>query len=169
MKTNAQRIGAPEWLIVSGSSVFILTLAISAVFVPEIRWLHVFQAAIYVVAIVLSLKRSRWGHFIGISAAGLWDYIGVFASPLFVEIAEHPARPDLILQGIAWLANLFVVIGCVWAYSRQPLLPRSDIGRFVAAFVLTTAFLAAAIAIFSPSYLDIFPRMLRPHWPWLRG
>jgi hypothetical protein len=81
---------------------------------------------------------------------------------------EHPDRPDVVVQAIAWLANLLVVIGCAWAYARLPSRPRGDLVRFAATFVLTTAFLAAAIALFSPRYLDIFPRMLHPHWPWLR-
>ena len=169
MTTRVSRIGRPEWLIAIGGGVFILALAISAVFEPGIRWLHVFQASIYVAAILLSLRRSRWGHFIGVSAAGVWAYAGAFASTLFADLLEAPTRPDLILQGIAWIANLLVITGCVWAYSRRPSRPRADIGWLVVTFVLTTAFLAAAIAIFSPSYLDIFPRILHPHWPWLRA
>jgi len=168
MTTPAPRIGPPEWLIIIGGVLFILALAISAVFVPDVRWLHVFQGLIYVAAILLSLRRSRWGYFIGISAAGLWNYIALFASTLFADLLDHPDRPDIIVQVAAWLANLLVIIGCVWAYSRQPAPPRSDPVRFVATFILTTAFLAAAIAIFSPHRLDIFPRMLHPHWPWLR-
>jgi hypothetical protein len=168
MSTPAPRIGPPEWLIAIGGGVFILSLAISAVFVPDIRWLHLFQASMYVAAIVLSFRRSRWGYFIGVSAAGLWNYLGLFASTLFADLMEHPDRPDVLLQVIAWLANLLVIIGCVWAYARRSSPQRGDLVRFVATFVLTTAFLAAAIAIFSPHYLDIFPRMLHPHWPWLR-
>jgi len=168
MTRPAPRIGAPEWLIAIGGGVFILALALSAVFVPDIRWLHLFQASMYVAAIVLSFRHSRWGHFIGISGAGLWNYAGLFASTLFADLVEHPDRPDVVVQVIAWLANLLVVIGCAWAYARLPSRPRGDLVRFAATFVLTTAFLAAAIAIFSPRYLDIFPRMLHPHWPLLR-
>ena len=63
-------IGPAEWLITIGGAVFILALVVSAIFIPEIRWLHVFQASIYVFTILLSLRHSRWGHFTGISAAG---------------------------------------------------------------------------------------------------
>jgi len=167
--TEPHSARAPRWLIVSGSCVFILALAVSAIFVPDIRWLHVFQASIYVVTSVLSLRGSRWGYFTGISAAGLWNYLGLFASPLFVEIAEHPGRPDLLLQGFAWIANLLVIVGCAWGYSRLAARPRSDLGRLALTFVIATAYLAAAIAIFSPRYLDIFARMAHPHWPWVRG
>src|SRR5258708_9206588 len=91
---------APEWLVTVGSSVFIIALAVSAVFVPEIRWLHVVQALLYVAAMLLSIRRSRWGHFIGASTAGLWNALATFASPLFAELIDDPARPDLILSGL---------------------------------------------------------------------
>src|SRR5262249_47903903 len=108
-----RRFAAAEWLITIGGAFFILALAISAIVIPEIRWLHVVQASLYVVTIVLSLRHDRWGYFIGASVAGFWDLIAMFGSPLFAELIERPDSPDLILQGLAWVANLAVVIGCV--------------------------------------------------------
>jgi len=35
-----------------------------------------------------------------------------------------------------------------------------DIARFVITFVLTTGFFAAAMALFPPRYLQIFPRLI---------
>ena len=149
-------------------SVFIFALAVSAVFVPEIRWLHVVQALMYVAAVLLSIRRSRWGHFISVSTAGLWNYLAMFASPLFAELIDHPVRPDLILQGLAWLANLAIVVGCVWGYRRLAIKTRGDIGRLILSFVGATAFLVGATAILSPDYLDAFTRAAHPHWPWAR-
>jgi hypothetical protein len=162
------RFTAPEWLITIGAGVFIFALAVSAVFVPAIRWLHVAQASMYVVAVFLSFRRSRWGHFVGASAAGLWNALAMFASPLFVELIDHPARPDLLLQGFAWLANLAVVVGSVWGYSRLTTKSRQDFGRLVLAFVGTTAFLIGATAILAPDYLVAFTGARHPHWPWTR-
>src|SRR5262245_23790770 len=103
---TSKRFAGPQWLITIGGSFFIFALAVSAAFVPEIRWLHVAQASIYVVTILLSLRQNCWGYYIGISAAGFWSLVAMFGSPLFAELIEQPARPDLILQGMAWLANL---------------------------------------------------------------
>lgn len=160
---------APEWLITAGCGVFIFALAVSAVFVPEVRWLHVAQAALYAATVLLSSRRSRWGYFIGVSAAGLWDALAMFASPLFVELIDHPGRPDLILQGLAWLANLAIVVGCVWGYRRLAIKARGDVGRLILAFVGATAFLVGATAILAPDYLDAFTRAAHPHWPWTRS
>ncbi len=159
----------PARLITIGGSVFIVTLAVSAVFVPEIRWLHVFQASIYVVAIILSRRQNRWGPLIGVSAAGLWDYLGLFGFPLFADWLAQPGRPDLLLQVVAWFANLVVIIGGVWAYARRPDRARADLARWAAAFVGATTYLATAIAIFAPSYLRIFRVLIHPHWPWAHG
>jgi hypothetical protein len=159
---------APEWLITIGGSMFIFALAISAVFVPDIRWLHVVQALMYIAAMFLSFRRNRWGYFIGASTAGLWNWLVLFASPLFAEMIDHPARPDLILQGIAWLANLAVIVGSVWAYVRLTTKSGRDIGRFILTFVGMTAFLVGATAILAPEYLVVFTKARDPHWPWTR-
>src|SRR5881409_1702838 len=50
---------------------------------PDIRWLHFFQAWMYVATIVLAHRRNRWGYFIGFSAAGLWIYANLFATTFF--------------------------------------------------------------------------------------
>ena len=169
-----RRPGAPEWLILTGGCGFILILALSAAWEADIRWLHFFQAWMYLATIVLSLRGSRWGWFIGISAAGLWDYATVFANGFLKsglsELGKwmhsgQLARPDLLIVVPAWAFNLLVVIGAIWAYSLRPGKTRGDVGRALVAFALTTGFFAADMAIFQPRYLVIFPRLLHPQ-PW---
>ena len=157
-----------------GAITFIVVLALSAAFDPTIRWLHFFQAWMYVGTIILSLRGSRWGQFIGFSAAGLWAYMNVFATTFFFNGLQqlsqwlhtgHLARPDLLIAAPAWFSNVAVVIGCVWAYSRQPEKPLGDIGKLFLTFALTTGFFALDMALFQPRYLGIFPRLLHPHLP----
>jgi len=176
---NANRaLGSPQRLILIGGCCFILVLGISAFWEADIRWLHFFQAWMYIATIALSLRRSRWGHFIGISAAGLWDYANIFATTFFFNGLQqlyqwihtgHLERPDLLIAVPAWCANLIVVIGCVWAYTRLPMKSPGDAGRLLVAFALTTAFLALDMALFQPRYLAIFPRLLHPHLPQLKS
>ena len=172
-KTNLQ-IEAPQWLILLGGCCFILALGISAFWEADIRWLHFFQAWMYIAAIASGCRRNRWGYFIGISAAGLWDYANIFATTFFFNGLEqlqlwihtgHPGRPDLLIAVPAWFSNLAVVIGCVWGYFRLPKKPAGDAGRLVVTFALTTAFFAVDMALFQPRYLGIFPRLLHPHLP----
>ncbi len=149
-------------------------LGVSAFWEVDIRWLHFFQAWMYIATIVLAFRRSRWGYFIGISVAGLWCYINLFVTTFFVNGLQqlsswmhsgHLSRPDLAIAVPAWFSNLLVVIGCVWAYSRLPRKPVGDVGRLVATFALTTAFFALDMALFQPRYLALFPRLLHPHMP----
>src|ERR1700674_2181096 len=72
--------GAPEWLVIVGGCVFIIVLFVSAVFEADIRWLHFFQAWLYIATIALTLRRNPWGYFIGISAAGFWAYTSLFVN-----------------------------------------------------------------------------------------
>ncbi|SPE33082.1 conserved membrane hypothetical protein [Acidobacteriia bacterium SbA2] len=172
MSTPNLRIETPTWLILLGGCGFILMLGISAFWEADIRWLHFFQAWMYIAAIALGCRRNRWGYFIGISAAGLWDYTNIFATTFFLNGPEQLqlwihtgrlARPDLIIAVPAWFSNLAVIIGCVWGYFRLPERRAGDAGRLVATFALTTAFFALDMALFQPRYLGIFPRLLHPH------
>ena len=165
----------PEWLILAGSCLFIFVLWLSAYFEPDIRWLHFFQVWMYLAATVLSLQRSRWGYFIGLSAAGLWDYINLFVTS-FLRSGLHWVsawistaqleRVDQVVAVPGWIGNLLVVIGAIWAYARLSEKRWSDLGRLAFAFILTTGFFAAAMALCQPRYLPLFRAMLHPHRPW---
>lgn len=174
MRTENTRLGIPEWLIVIGASIFILILGISAFWEADIRWLHFFQAWMYLATMVLSLRRNKWGCFIGLSAAGLWDYANIFATTFFLngmhELTQwirtgHLNQPDQLIAVPAWFSNLLIILGCLWAYSQHQRKTLSDAGRFLIVFILTTAFFALDMALFQPRYLEIFPRMLHPHLP----
>ena len=174
MATTQQRLGAPEWLILIGAGFFILVLGVSAWWQADIRWLHFFQAWMYIAAIVLALRKNAWGYWIGFSAAGLWDYSNLVATTFFLNGLQqlsqwiqtgHLKRPDLLIAVPAWFANLFVVIGAVWGYARLPRKSPGDLVRLVVAFVLTTGFFALDMALFQPRYLGLFRALLHPHMP----
>ena len=174
MESGRKQIGYAEWLILIGGSVFVAALALSAYWEKDIRWLHFFQAWMYIAATTLVIVGSRWGHFVGISAAAFWDYSTIFGTTFFFNGLEqlsiwvragHLARPDILIAVPAWIANLLVVAGCLWSYFQRREKPRSDIARFLVTFALTTGFFALDMAIFQPRYLSIFPRLLHPHLP----
>jgi hypothetical protein len=172
--TAAHPWGGPELLIAGGASVFIFILALSAYFEPDIRWLHFFQAWMYIATMALSLRRSRWGYFIGISAAGFWDYVNVCVNTFFRNglhwltaslAAGQIQHVDQIIAVPAWFGNLFVIVGCIWGYGLLAQKNRRDWMWFVLTFILTTAFFAAVIWIFQPRYLPLFRESLHPRLP----
>ena len=165
---------APEWLIVVGASFFTLILGVSALWEPDIRWLHFFQSWMYVATVILALRKNTWGYFIGVSAAGLWSYANAFVTTFLSNGLQqlsqwvqtgHLEQPDQLIAVPAWFSNILIVIGCLWAYSRVPTKSFRDAGRFLATFILTTGFFALDMALFQPRYLGIFPQLLHPHLP----
>jgi len=174
MHSREGRLGAPYWIIWIGGIVFIFVLGLSAYWESDIRWLHFFQAWMYIATIALSLMRSRWGYFIGFSAAGLWDYMSIFATTFFFNGLQqlsqwihsgHLARPDIFIAVPAWFSNFLIIVGCMWGYLGTQSKRRSDIAKLLVAFTLTTSFFAADMALFQPRYLALFPRLLHPHLP----
>jgi hypothetical protein len=174
MRAPKRLLSFPEWLVLIGGCVFISVLGISAFWEADIRWLHFFQAWMYIATIVLLLRRSRFGYFIGISAAGLWDYANLVATTFFFSGLQqlslwmhtgHLDQPDLVIAVPAWFANLFVFAGCLWGYLRMPKKMSRDAVMFLIIFALTTGFFALDMALFQPRYLGLFPRMLHPHLP----
>ena len=168
MKRN---IGAAEWTIVGGGCGFIVVLAVSAVWQADIRWLHFVQAWMYIATIALALTQNRWGYFIGISAAGLWDLTNLVATAFFRNgldalaaslRTQHLTRPDQLIAVFAWVSNLVVVAGCLWGYARLRNKASGDVARFVVAFAATTGFFAADMALFQPRYLSLFVRLVHP-------
>lgn len=164
----------PTLLIALGSGCFIFALWLSAYLDPSIRWLHFFQAWMYLVTLGLSLRQVRWGYFIGLSAAVFWDYVNLFVTTFFISglhwlgswvTTGQLQHLDQIVAVPAWIGNFLVIVGCVWGYTQLTERPPTDIARFIVTFVLTTAFFAIDIALCQPRYLPLFRAIFHPHHP----
>ena len=66
--------------IAIGSSMFVLGLIISAVFVPELRVLHFLQALIYVAVVALVWLKSAMGFGAGLAVPMFWNALSVFVT-----------------------------------------------------------------------------------------
>ena len=155
-----------------GAAAFIGALFASAWWEADIRWLHFFQAWMYVATIVLSWSRNRWGYFIGIGAAAFWNYTNLFVTSFLraglnqAAILLHTgrlARPDLFISVPAWIGNLILILGCVLAYIQLSVKSRTDAWKLATACVGTTAYFGLIMALFQPRYLRLFPALLHPH------
>jgi hypothetical protein len=162
----------PHWLTTLGAVVFIAVLFLSAYWEADIRWLHFFQAWMYFATIALVWKGNRWGYFIGMGAAGFWNYATLFVNNFLQSgLAQasillktgHLPHPDLFIAVPGWLGNLAVMVGCLLAYIALKDKKWSDLPRFLLAFAGTTGFFAVIMALFQPRYLGLFPRLLHPH------
>jgi len=129
----------------------------------------------YLATMVLAAKANRWGYFIGLSAAGLWDYANLVATTFFFNGLQqlsqwartgHLDRPDLVIAVPAWTGNFLIIVGCVWGYALLPRKSPRDALDFVVTFALTTGFFALDMTVFQPRYLGLFRAMVHPHLPW---
>lgn len=155
-----------------GAIVFLWVLFISAYWERDIRWLHFLQSWMYLAAIALILKQSKWGYFIGFGAAVFWDYVNLFVTTFlkagltqahaFIHTG-HIARPDLFIAVPGWAGNLALVAGCIVAYAATPQKQLRDLLRLAIASTGTTGFFALSIFLCQPRYLALFPAILHPH------
>jgi hypothetical protein len=170
---TAQRVKSnSNWALILGAGAFIAVLFISAYWEKDIRWLHFFQAWMYITTILLCLKGSRWTYFIGASIAGFGDYANLFVTSfLHAGIGQlvillktgHTARPDLFIAVPAWAANLVLLLACVYGYVSGKGKGWRDLVRLGTSLLFTTGYFALIMAAFQPRYLAIFPRLLHPH------
>ena len=159
------------WMIALGGAIFILVLLVSAYWEADIRWLHFFQAWMYIATIGLLSKNSKWGLFIGLGAAMFWNYTTLFVNTflkngleqaLLLVHSGHLSRPDLFLSVPGWLGNLLVAVGCCAVYLRRTDKSWADAPKFLIALGGTMTFFALAMALFQPRYLILFPQCLHP-------
>jgi hypothetical protein len=170
MRQNTSRLG--RWTVTIGAIMFIAVLFISAYWEPDIRWLHFFQAWMYVATSALVWIRNRWGCFIGVGAAALWNYLTLFVNTFLKNglnqasillATGHLPRPDLFVSVPGWLGNLAVIVGCLCVYASLTDKEWSDAPKFAVAVAGTTGFFALIVALFQPRYLALFPGLLHPH------
>src|SRR4029077_7344857 len=100
--------------ILIGCGLFIFALTVSAILVPQLRVLHFFQALIYVVVAVLTLRNSAWGFGAGVIIAAAWNCLNLFVTHLMQAGAGqfwsllttgHVRRPDTLMVMVGGMAH----------------------------------------------------------------
>jgi hypothetical protein len=159
MKQNPA--AGPGWTRVSiliGSGLFIFALTVSAILVPQLRVLHFFQALIYVVVAVLTLRNSPWGFGAGVITAAAWNSLNLFVTHLMQAGAVqfwsllttgHVRRPDTLMVMVGGMAHFLLIIACLTAFLQ---LPRGMKlwGRFFTGGLLALAYLVLIVATTAP-------------------
>jgi hypothetical protein len=150
-----------RWTRVSipiGVGLFILALTLSAVFIPQLRLLHSFQALIYVAVIVLTRRNSPWGFGVGVIIAAAWNCLNLFVTHLFQAGAGqfwsllrtgHVSRPDTLMVMVGGVAHFLLIVACMAGFLQ--LRPRmKHWGQFFAGGALAVAYLALIVVTTAP-------------------
>jgi hypothetical protein len=160
----------PKWIracILVGAGWFIFALVASAVFDPRIRVLHVLQALIYVVVILLTRKRSAWGFGAGFLVAVFWNYISLFVTTFFKAGVQQLStllrtgqlqRPDLLIAVIAVAGHFLLIVGCVAGFIRMRPGMRHW-GEFAAGGILAVSYFIGIIVTTGPQYVPLLKRV----------
>jgi hypothetical protein len=155
-----------------GTVLFVIVLFLSAYWESDIRGLHLLQSMMYVAAVALILKGSKWGYFIGLGAGLFWNYVNLFVTTFLKSgLAQagmylhtgHMDRPDLFVAVPGWAGNALLIIGCLAGYAAMSKKQGTDMIRFAVATAGTTGFFALSMYLCQPRYLALFPRLLHPH------
>jgi hypothetical protein len=116
------RTGNARWIdtsIIVGAVVFMLALAVSAIFAPQWRALHVAQALPYIVIIVLTRRGNPWGFGAGVITASFWNWLLLFRSPVGIALAHGDvSRPDVAIQLLAALGHFMIIGACLVGFWR---------------------------------------------------
>ena len=167
--------GVANWIATTGAIAFIIVLFLSAYWEADIRWLHFFQSWMYLVAIALIWKGSKWGYFVGFGTALFWNYTTLFVNTFLkngweqAQILIHTGqlpRPDLFISVPAWSGNLAVLVGCMVGYLLAPEKKWTDLLRCVTGMAASIAFFALIIAVCQPRYLPLFRGAIHPQLHW---
>ena len=137
---------------------FLLALAISALLVPELRLLHLFQALIYLVVFVLARRKSAWGFGAGVFISIAWNYISLFVTHLFQAGAEqlwsflrtgHMSQPVPFLVMLGGVSHFVLITACLAGFfHRRP--HGKAWARFFAGGFAALAYFALIISTTAP-------------------
>jgi hypothetical protein len=144
--------------ILTGVGLFILALVLSAVFVPQLRLLHLLQGLIYVAVVVLTRRNSPWGFGVGVIIPAAWNFLNLFITHLFQAGAGqfwslvrtgHVSRPETLMVMVGGVAHFVLIIACMVGFIQ--LRPRrKQWGQFFAGGLLALAYFALIIVTAAP-------------------
>jgi hypothetical protein len=153
------RNNLPRWAVISipaSAGFFLFALFVSAAFQPSLRWLHGFQALIYVAIILLSRQNSAWGFGAGVFIGAFWNFIFLRGASRDIGalLSGGAFRADVALQLAAAMAQFLLIAAClngIWRKRRDPRVWVISL----AAGVLAVGFLVALMVILRPQYLPM--------------
>jgi hypothetical protein len=150
-----------RWIRVAifiGVSLFLLALTVSAVFIPQLRLLHLFQALIYVAVLVLTRRNSPWGFGVGVIIATAWNCLNLFVTHLFQAGAGqfwsllhtgHVSRPDTLMVMVGGVGHFLLIRACMAGFLQlRPGIKQW--GQFFAGGLLALAYFGLIIATLAP-------------------
>jgi hypothetical protein len=141
-----------------GAALFLVALLLSAIFVPDLRVLHSFQALIYIAVVILAHRNSAWGYGAGFAIAIAWNAMGLFLTHLIQVGAvafwlslrtghiEQIVPMTVTLGGIGHFILIFTTILAMLRFNAET----RNWWKFAGGGVLSITYFALLVAFFKP-------------------
>lgn len=142
------------WIYI-GAALFLVALLVSAIIVPELRFLHVLQALIYVAVVILARCNSAWGFGAGFTIGIVWNGFSLFVTHLMQAGAVafwsslrtgHVEQLVPMMVALGGIGHFILIAACLLALVRH----NAEAGKWwkfagggaivVAYFILIVAF-----------------------------
>lgn len=150
-----------DWAIVGLCLIFILISAGAAYLEPDVRALHLYEWLIYLAVMVLTLRHSKWGYGIGISAAAFWLGLSLVGTTFLRDGIQNWSgflKTGRIMSVMAFVAvpaaisQLLLIVCCLWDYGRIKNKQWSDLEILAGSAVISVVYLAGVVALFWPRF-----------------
>jgi hypothetical protein len=155
---SANQSSATQLWIPIGSALFLVALTVSAVVVPQLRLLHLLQAFIYIVIVILARRNSMWGYGAGVTIGVVWNSLNLFVTHLmqagaaafwsFVHTGQV-RRPETMMVTLGGIGHFVLIIACLAALFHQTA-DNKKWWKFVGGGALTLVYFILIIIIARP-------------------
>jgi hypothetical protein len=157
-RDSATRISATRVWIPIGAALFTVALIVSALVVPQLRLLHLFQALIYVAVVILARHNSMWGIGAGVTTAVYWNSLNLFvthniqrgavAFGSFLRTGQmRELVPMMVMLG--GIGHFVLIIACLAALLDRRINDKK-LWKMVAGGVVALAYLALIVIVARP-------------------
>lgn len=105
-----------------------VALTISALFVPQLRLLHLLQAFVYVAIVILARRNSVWGFGAGVTIEVVWNSLNLFVTHLmqagavafwFFVHTGQVRGPETMMVTLGGIGHFVLISACLAALFHQ--------------------------------------------------
>jgi hypothetical protein len=140
-----------------GAALFLIALRVSALAVPQLRFLHILQRGIYVAIIILATRNSPWAFGAGVAVAVVWNSLNLFITHLmqtgalafwsFVRTGQMRRLVPMMVT-LGRIGHFILIVACLDAFIQ--LQDDRKWRKFLAGGVLALAYFALIVAVARP-------------------
>ena len=153
----ATRSASTQAWVTIGGALFVVALGVSALAVPQIRFLHLLQAFIYVAVVILARRNNVFALGAGFTIAVVWNCLEIFVAHLMQAGAVmfwsflrtgHVEHLETMMVPVGGIGHFVLIIACLALFNQTT--DNRKWWKFLAGSVLVLGYFAVIVAIARP-------------------